>query len=147
MASTTSSPHDPHCIFCRIATGEAPAEIVHEDDTTVAFLDIRPSSPGHALVICRDHHDNLYDVPEAALGAVALTSQRLARAIRQALQPDGLRMAQFNGAAAGQTVFHYHVHLVPTSRGQGRGVHGREAAHPAALKAIGERIRAALGQR
>lgn len=144
MAPTISEPHDPDCIFCRIATGHAPAEIVHEDDATVAFLDIRPSSPGHTLVICRAHHDNLYDVSAEALAAVAATSQRLARAIHGALQPDGLRVAQFNGAAAGQTVFHYHVHLVPVNQGQGRGIHGREAADPTALKDVGARIRAAL---
>jgi len=142
MSSTT--PHAPDCIFCKIATGKAPAEIIYEDDATVAFLDIRPSHPGHTLVICRDHHENLHDVSETALTAVAMASQRVARAIQTALRPDGLRVAQFNGAPAGQTVFHYHVHLVPVSQGQGRGIHGREAMDAVALKEIGGRIRAAL---
>lgn len=142
MASSSSP--DPACIFCRIAQGQAPAEIIYQDQDTVAFLDVRPSSPGHTLVICQDHHQNLHHIPEAALTAVARTSQRVARAIQRTLEPDGLRVAQFNGAAAGQTVFHYHVHLVPVRQGQGRGIHGREAADPASLEAMAAQLREAI---
>ena len=136
--------HEPNCIFCKIVRGEASAVQVHEDNQTIAFMDINPAAEGHTLVVSKAHFENLLDIDTSTLTAVTLTSQRIARALDRVLQPDGMRVSQFNGAAAGQTVFHYHVHLVPMRQGQRVGAHGRSSAEPRALAAIAERIRAAL---
>lgn len=100
-------------IFSRIVQGEIPSIKIYEDDHTYAFMDIAPASPGHTLVICKAELANLYEIDEVSLIAVAKTTQRVANAIRYTLNPDGLNIIQNNGAAAGQTVFHYHVHLIP----------------------------------
>ena len=133
-----------HCIFCKIVRGEIPAIKVHEDAQTLTFMDVRPASPGHTLVISKAHAPNLLEIAEADLLAVASTVQRVARAVQKALSPDGIRIGQFNGAAAGQTVLHYHVHIVPIREGQKAGAHGRELANPEQLKALAAQIRAAL---
>jgi histidine triad (HIT) family protein len=133
-----------HCIFCKIVRGEIPAIKVHEDAQTLTFMDVRPASPGHTLVISKAHAPNLLEIAEADLLAVASTVQRVARAVQKALSPDGIRIGQFNGAAAGQTVLHYHVHIVPMREGQKAGAHGREPANPEQLKVLAAQIRAAL---
>ncbi|MFO7639981.1 MAG: HIT family protein [Candidatus Competibacteraceae bacterium] len=137
MSETTN------CIFCKIVRGEIPAIKVHEDDHTLSFMDIQPASPGHLLVISRTHAANLLDIAAADLSAVTLATQRLARAVWKALEPDGVRINQFNGAAAGQSVFHYHVHIIPVWEGQRIGSHGRAPANPEELKALAEKIRQA----
>jgi histidine triad (HIT) family protein len=129
------------CIFCRIADGTASAHRVYEDAQTVAFLDLRPAAPGHTLVIPRLHARNLMDSAREDLEATVRTSQRVARALQSVLEPDGIRVAQFNGAAAGQTVFHYHVHLVPVQSGSSTAAHGRSEAEDGALTALAERLR------
>ena len=133
-----------HCIFCKIVRGEIPAVNVHEDAQTLTFMDVRPASPGHTLVISKAHAPNLLEIAEVDLLAVASTVQRVARAVQKALSPDGIRIGQFNGAAAGQTVLHYHVHIVPMREGQKAGAHGREPANSEQLKALAAQIRAAL---
>ena len=100
-------------IFTRIINGEIPATKVYEDADTLAFLDIAPASRGHTLVICKAEVATLTALSDAQLIATARTTQRVARAIQQALHPDGINIMQNNGAAAGQTVFHYHVHIIP----------------------------------
>jgi histidine triad (HIT) family protein len=132
------------CIFCKIVRGEIPSVKVHEDEHTLTFMDVRPASPGHALVISKAHAANLLEIAETDLQAVTLTVQRVARAIQKALTPDGMRVSQFNGAAAGQTVFHYHVHIIPMQEGQRTGSHGRESANPQQLESLAAQIRAAL---
>ena len=138
MSETTN------CIFCKIARGGIPAIKIHEDQHTLSFMDIQPASPGHLLVISKTHAANLLDIAEANLLAVTLATQRLARAVWKALEPDGIRINQFNGAAAGQSVFHYHVHIIPVQEGQRIGSHGRAPANPEELKALAEKIRQAL---
>jgi histidine triad (HIT) family protein len=138
MSETTN------CIFCKIVRGEIPAIKVHEDELTLSFMDIQPASPGHLLVISKIHAANLLDVAQADLLAVTLATQRLARAAQKALEPDGIRINQLNGAAAGQSVFHYHVHVIPVWEGQKIGSHGRAPANPEELKALAEKIRQAL---
>ncbi|CDH46104.1 MAG: HIT family protein [Candidatus Competibacteraceae bacterium] len=133
-----------HCIFCKIVRGEIPAIKVYEDDLTLAFMDIQPASPGHTLVISKAHAPTLLDIAEVDLLAVTVTTQRIAGAVQQALVPDGIRINQFNGTAAGQTVLHYHVHIIPMWEGQKIGAHGRAPADPDALKALAARIRDAL---
>lgn len=100
-------------IFTRIVNGEIPATKVYEDADTLAFLDISPASRGHTLVICKAEVATLTELNDAQLFATARTTQRVTAAIQRALQPDGINIMQNNGAAAGQTVFHYHVHIIP----------------------------------
>jgi histidine triad (HIT) family protein len=101
------------CIFCGIAAGTMPAERVHSDERTVAFLDIFPACDGHVLVIPRAHADDIHSADPADVAAVARTAQLMAGRVSGALGSDGVTIMQANGAAAGQTVFHYHVHVIP----------------------------------
>jgi histidine triad (HIT) family protein len=107
------------CVFCRIVARQIPATVVHEDDHTLAFMDLGQVNPGHVLVAVKKHAENLYALDDAQAGAVLRVAARVARAIRDAFKPDGLSVYQANGAAAGQTVLHYHVHLVPRHAGDG----------------------------
>jgi len=101
------------CAFCRIAAGEAPAELIFENEATVAFMDVNPATDGHCLVIPRTHADDVWSLPDADGEAVWRTVRRVASAVREALRPDGLNLFQSNGRAAFQTVFHFHVHVIP----------------------------------
>ncbi len=106
--------YEPTNIFARIIRGEAPCARIFEDDATLAFMDAFPQSDGHCLVVHKKSvARNLLDVDEADLHAIVSTAQKIARALHRALKPDGVRIAQFNGASAGQTVFHLHVHIIP----------------------------------
>ncbi|MEZ5582689.1 MAG: HIT family protein [Candidatus Competibacteraceae bacterium] len=136
--------HNDRCVFCKIVNGAVPATVVYQDDLTVAFMDINPASDGHLLIVSKEHFENLLDIDETALSAVMQTTQRLARAIQHSLKPDGMRISQFNGAAAGQTVFHYHNHIVPVRRGERPGAHGRGPGDPDVIQQHAERIRQAL---
>ena len=107
------------CVFCKIVAGQIPSTRVFEDEHTVAFMDIGQVNPGHVLVTVKKHADNLYALDDAQAAAVARSCTRVARAIRDAFSPEGLSVYQANGKAAGQTVFHYHVHLLPRHAGDG----------------------------
>jgi histidine triad (HIT) family protein len=100
-------------IFSKIVSGEIPSLKIYEDEQTLAFMDINPAARGHTLVICKEEYPDLFEIPPETLAAAARTTRHVARAIRAALKPDGLSIIQNNGAAAGQVVFHYHVHLIP----------------------------------
>ena len=104
---------DPDCIFCKILAGELPARIVDEDERTIAFMDIAPATRGHALVIPRSHATDLLSVEREDLSAVALAAQRLAARMKDRLGADGVNLLNSCGAAAWQTVFHFHVHVIP----------------------------------
>jgi len=108
---------DPNCIFCKIVAGELPAQIVDEDERTVAFMDISPATRGHALVIPRTHSVNLLEVPAEDLEACALGAQRLARRITDRLGADGVNVLNSCGSAGWQTVFHFHLHVIPRYEG------------------------------
>ena len=101
------------CIFCKIAAGELPAEIVQEDEHTIAFMDINPWTRGHALVIPRNHSRNLYDAPDEDLEHTVTAAKRLAIRMRDTLGCDGINLLNSCEAAAWQTVFHLHVHVIP----------------------------------
>lgn len=101
------------CIFCRIAAKEVPSSVVYEDEHTLAFMDIGQVNPGHVLVAVKRHADNIFALDETQAAAVFRAAARVARAIRDAFEPQGLSVYQANGRAAGQTVFHLHLHLVP----------------------------------
>jgi histidine triad (HIT) family protein len=104
---------DPDCIFCQIVAGEIPAEVVAEDERTVSFMDIHPGTRGHALVIPRRHTRDLWEIDPEDLTAVIQAAQRLAVRIRERLGADGVNLINSTGAAAWQTVFHFHVHVLP----------------------------------
>lgn len=108
---------DPNCIFCKIVAGELPASIVDEDERTVSFMDINPATRGHALVIPRRHARDLLSIEPEDLGAVALAAARLAERISERLGPTGVNLLNSCGAAAWQTVFHFHVHVIPRYEG------------------------------
>jgi histidine triad (HIT) family protein len=108
---------DPDCIFCKILAGELPARIVEEDERTIAFMDIAPATRGHALVIPRTHASDLLDITPEDLSACALAAQRLAARMKERLGADGVNLLNACGASAWQTVFHFHVHVIPRYEG------------------------------
>jgi histidine triad (HIT) family protein len=134
------------CVFCRIVARQIPATVVHEDEYTLAFMDLGQVNPGHVLVAVKKHAENLYALDDAQAGAVLRAAARLARAIRDAFAPQGLSVYQANGAAAGQTVFHYHVHLVPRHAGDGMALAWPVKNPPREkLEEYAAKIRASLG--
>ncbi len=108
---------DPSCIFCKILAGELPATIVDKDERTIAFMDIAPATRGHALVIPRAHSADLLSVDPGDLSAVALACRRLATRMRERLPAEGVNLVNSCGAVAWQTVFHFHVHVIPRYSG------------------------------
>lgn len=136
--------YDPDNIFARILRGELPCIKVYEDDHTLAFMDIMPQAEGHTLVIPKAPTADLMGLPETHHGPLMATTQRVARAVKEALGASGILIAQLNGKAAGQTVFHLHFHVIPREDGLQLAFHAREMADPVALEALAVRIRAAL---
>jgi histidine triad (HIT) family protein len=134
------------CIFCQIIAGDAPAQRVHEDELTVSFLDLFPARAGHLLVVPKRHFSDILSADEPSLMRVIANSRRLALALMRALAPDGIGVHQLNGAAAGQTVFHYHMHLIPRRTGDPTGYHGRRMAEASELAEVAARIASALGE-
>ena len=104
---------DPDCIFCKVLEGEIPAEIVQEDEHTIAFMDINPWTRGHALVIPRNHSRNLYEIDEVDLHHTAVGAKRLAQRMKERLGCDGVNLINSCEPAAWQTVFHFHIHVIP----------------------------------
>jgi len=108
---------DPDCIFCKIVAGEIPTTVVAEDELTIAFMDISPATRGHALVIPRSHAADVHAIDPQDLAAVALTAQRVATMARANLGAEGVNLLSSNGAAAWQTVLHFHMHVIPRYAG------------------------------
>jgi histidine triad (HIT) family protein len=107
------------CVFCKIVAKQIPATVVHEDEHTLAFMDIGQVNPGHVLVAVKQHAENIFGLDDTQAAAAFRAAARVARAIREAFAPQGLSVYQANGAAAGQTVRHFHIHLVPRHEGDG----------------------------
>lgn len=101
------------CLFCGIVAGDVPAQIVDSDEHTVSFMDINPATPGHALVVPRAHSADLMEISDEDLEHAAAATQRLVKRIKEALSPDGFNILNSCGAAAWQTVFHFHFHVIP----------------------------------
>jgi histidine triad (HIT) family protein len=101
------------CVFCKIVARQIPAAVVHEDAESLAFMDIGQVNPGHVLVACKAHVENVYGLQDAQAAAVFRAATKVARAIRAAFDPPGLSIYQANGKPAGQTVFHFHLHVLP----------------------------------
>ena len=134
---------DPDCIFCKIVAGEIPSHRIDEDERTIAFMDINPWTRGHVLVVPREHSRNLFDIESEDLAAAAETAKRLALRMRDRLGCAGVNILQSNEPAAMQTVFHYHVHVIPRYPDDGLAL----PAHPQAadqdiLAGLAEELRA-----
>ena len=136
--------YDESNVFAKILRGELPCHKVYEDDKTFAFMDIMPRSHGHTLVIPKDQAIDIYDVSPQTLFDTVATVQRIAPAIRDAMGADGILIQQFNGAAAGQTVFHVHFHIVPRFEGVALKPHAGDMGDPDVLAVNAEKIRAAI---
>jgi histidine triad (HIT) family protein len=133
------------CIFCRLVAGQIPAAKVHEDALTVAFMDIGQVNPGHVLVATRRHGATLLDITPEEAAAVMQTAQRIARAVQAVFDPPGLTLLQANGREGDQTVFHFHMHVVPRHAGDGIALSWPRKEPPAeVLQGYAERLRAAL---
>lgn len=138
--------YDPDNIFTKIIRGEMPATKLYETDNILAFMDVFPQSEGHCLVVHkRATATNLFDIKGDDLSTLALAVQKVAAAVKTGLKPDGVRVIQFNGAAAGQTVFHLHFHIIPVYENQALGQHARgEPAKAEDLERTAEKVRAVL---
>ncbi|MDO8287954.1 MAG: HIT family protein [Parvibaculum sp.] len=136
--------YDPNNIFAKILRGEAPSFKVYEDDKTLAFMDVMPQADGHILVIPKFPAESLFDLDPDYMAAVALTTQKLAPAVKRAFKAPGIMVAQLNGAEAGQTVFHLHMHIIPRFNGVDMKLHARQLADFELLKQHAERIKAEI---
>jgi histidine triad (HIT) family protein len=134
------------CVFCKIIEGEMPSMRVYEDDRTLAIMDINPVNSGHCLVISKTHAPTLWDADPVDLQAAIAAAQKVAVALKTVVKPDGLNMLQANGAAAFQSVPHYHLHLIPRWNNDGKGFDwSLVPGDRGQIQAIGERLREAIG--
>lgn len=137
--------YDDENIFAKILSGEAPCVKVFEDEHALVFMDVFPQSKGHCLVVPKEKARNLIELSETAAREAILRVKKVTQAVDKALSPDGVMVAQFNGAPAGQTVFHIHFHVIPRwSDTDIKGHGGGEKADPAELEKLADQIRAAL---
>jgi histidine triad (HIT) family protein len=136
---------DAACVFCKIRDGELPSMRIYEDERTLAFMDINPLNAGHCLVITKTHAPTIWESDPEDLKAAIAAGQKVALGLRQAVKPDGLNVLQANGAAAFQSVLHYHLHLIPRWNNDGKGFDWKLVpGDRAQIQAIGERLRDAL---
>ena len=136
--------YDENNVFAKVLRGEIPCHKLYEDEDTLAFLDIMPRAEGHALVITKEKARDLFDVSPQALVKLMAVVQKLAPKIQKAVGAEGVLIQQFNGSAAGQTVFHLHVHIVPRKAGETLKPHAGKMEEQAKLAATAEEIRKAL---
>ena len=113
---------DTNCIFCKIANGEIPSKTLYEDDKFRVILDLGPASKGHALILPKEHYADLYELPEETAGEVMKLAKKMAAPMTQRLGCEGFNLVQNNGELAGQTVFHFHMHLIPRYRDDGQKI-------------------------
>ena len=136
--------YDPQNPFAKILRGELPCVKVYEDDLTLAIMDIMPQAEGHVLVLPKEGAAEIFDLSEESAAACIRTTRKVAIAVKAALQPPGVLVAQFNGRAAGQTVPHLHFHIIPRTEGAALRPHAAQQADPDQLRALAARIAAAL---
>ena len=136
--------YDSNNVFAKILRGEIPAFKVYEDADSLAFMDAMPQTDGHTLVIPKSPAEDLFDIEPVVLGKLIQTTQRIAKAVDVAFQPGGIRLLQFTRPASGQSVFHFHFHIIPVYQGGDFRLHARDPADKAKLAQHAERIRAAL---
>jgi histidine triad (HIT) family protein len=136
--------YDRSNIFAKIIRGEVPCVRIFEDDKTLAFMDVMPQADGHTLVVPKEDAGNIFDLSPEALAALMATTQKVAKAVKTATSAPGLMLVQLNGPAAGQSVFHIHMHIIPRSMGIDLKFHAREMVDPKSLEPLAAKIRAAL---
>jgi histidine triad (HIT) family protein len=136
--------YDTNNIFAKILRGEVPSVKVYEDDKTLAFMDVMPQADGHTLVIPKEPAENIFELSPEGAAAMVRTTQKVAKAVKKGLEAPGVMIFQLNGKPAGQSVFHVHFHVVPRSQGIDLKLHARGMESPDKLKAIAEKIKAAL---
>ena len=135
---------DPDCIFCKIAAGEIPCDKVYENEKTFAFLDLNPVNKGHLLVIPKEHHANLLEMPDALLGEISKTTKKVAKAMLRVTKADGFNVVQNNEPAAGQTVFHFHKHIIPRLKDDGLKPWPAKSYEEGESEKIADKIRSIL---
>ncbi|AQA18867.1 HIT family protein [Halioglobus japonicus] len=128
------------CIFCKILSGEAPCYPVHETRYTKTFLDIFPADPGHCLIVTKEHFTDIFEATPEAVGMVGHVSTLIAHTLREELGCDGVGIYQLNGDSAGQSVFHYHMHVIPRWKSTELNIHSRVPGDPAELEALAQRL-------
>ncbi len=132
---------DDNCIFCKIANGDIPSDTVYEDDKFRVILDLSPAAKGHALILPKDHYANLYEIDDEALKGVSLVAKKVACAMKAGLGCEGLNIVQNNGELAGQTVFHYHMHIIPRYSDDGQMIGWKPGtSDPETQKALAKTI-------
>ena len=132
------------CIFCKIVAGEIPSHKIYEDDKTFAFLDIRANNPGHTLVVPKEHHRNIFDLPPELIQAVGESSQRIAKALTDSGLAEGINVISNNEKAAGQLVFHSHTHVIPRLENDGFKHWPGKEYEPGEAESVAEKIKNAL---
>ena len=137
-------PYDPNNIFAKVLRGELPKVAVYEDDKTLALMDIMPSVEGHTLVITKEPAEGILDLSPEGAQALIVTVQKVARAVKKALNAPGIMLVQLNGASAGQSIPHIHFHILPRAEGLDLKLHGRGMVNAEILEPIAAKIRAAL---
>ena len=138
-------PTDGSCIFCKIVAGQIPCFKLLEDDRTIAFMDINPVNPGHALAVAKGHWPTVDVIPADVLADVAKTAQKVAKAAFRVLKPHGVNLLQANGEGAGQSVPHLHIHIMPRVKGDDVNLNWEpKPGDMAAIKAVYEKLKAAL---
>lgn len=133
--------YDENNVFAKMLRGEIPCHKLYEDEDTLAFLDIMPRTEGHTLVVTKEKARDLFDISPAALAKLMAVVQKLAPRIKQAMGAEGVLIQQFNGASAGQTVFHLHVHIIPRKEGEALKPHAGKMEDQTKLAATAEKIR------
>ncbi len=136
--------YDNDNIFAKILRGEMPCVKVYEDEHTLAFMDVMPQAPGHTLVIPKSSAENIYDLAPDAAASLIQSTQKVAKAVKQALQCGGIMLAQLNEAPAGQSVFHIHFHVIPRNEGVDLRLHAKDFVEASELEPIAAKIRAAI---
>jgi histidine triad (HIT) family protein len=138
-------PTDANCVFCKIVAGQLPSFKLLEDEATIAFMDINPVNPGHALAVAKGHWPTVDVIPADVLAAVARTAQKIAKASIAALKPAGVNLVQANGAAAGQSVPHLHIHIMPRRPGDDVSLNWEpKPGDRAEIEAVCRKLKAAL---
>jgi histidine triad (HIT) family protein len=133
---------DTNCIFCKIVAGEIPCFKLYEDDLTLAFMDINPGNEGHALVIPKEHWEDIYAIPSALAGATMQTVKKIAEAVNETLSPYGMNLVQANGKGAAQSVFHFHMHVLPRAKDDELKLNwGLRPGNMDAIKGVHERVK------
>lgn len=133
------------CLFCKIISGEIPAQKVYEDEHTLAFLDIHPINIGHTLIVPKKHFANLYETPDEVISQIAIVAKKLSIAIKDAVQSDGINIEMNNDSVAGQIIFHTHIHIIPRFQNDGfKHWHSPRDYREGEMKEVSEKIQSRL---